>query len=133
MYKIKQIRAREWVKTLTEDQLNATSVVLRDNWGDAIVGPGELRNLLKNWICPWDWIDIDKTKIANGSGSVYFGNIVPEHVKRCGSSLFGNRSIDLTQKDIDRLKNGEVICIPGEKWIRIGFTEEDTDDGNRNN
>ena len=69
--KINEIKASEWMKTLTEEQLDKW-VVLRDNWGDAIVS-GELRPMIKNgWIKPEDNIDIDKTDIVNGN-SVYFG------------------------------------------------------------
>ena len=41
------------------------------------------------------------------------------------SSIFGNEYIGLTQSDIDRLKNGEVIHIPGEYGTFIGFITED--------
>ena len=36
-------------------------------------------------------------------------------------SIFGNEYIGLTQENIDRLKNGEVIHIPGEYGTFIGF------------
>ena len=68
-----EIPASEWQKTLTEEQLNK-SVVLRDNWGDAIVS-GSLRNMFKNhWISPKDNIDIDKTDDRN----VYLGTVFLE-------------------------------------------------------
>jgi hypothetical protein len=40
------------------------------------------------------------------------------------SSIFGNDYIGLTQNDIDRLKNGEVIHIGGEYGTFIGFLSE---------
>lgn len=39
------------------------------------------------------------------------------------SSIFGNEYIGLTQKDIERLKNGEVIHIAGEYGTFIGFVD----------
>jgi hypothetical protein len=41
-------------------------------------------------------------------------------------SIFGNSYIGLTQSDIDRLKNGEVIHISGEYGIFIGFVDKTT-------
>lgn len=38
-------------------------------------------------------------------------------------SIFGNDYIGLTQTDIERLRNGEVIHIPGEYGTFIGFIE----------
>lgn len=40
-------------------------------------------------------------------------------------SIFGNEYIGLTQGDIDRLKNGEIIHVPGEYGKFIGFINED--------
>lgn len=37
------------------------------------------------------------------------------------ASIFGNKFVGLTQNDIDRLKNGEVIFIGGEYGTFIGF------------
>ena len=71
--KINEIKASEWAKTLTEEQLNK-DVVLRDNWGDVVVS-GKLDLMFKNhWIEPYDNIDIDKTNDRN----VYFGTVVPK-------------------------------------------------------
>ena len=39
-------------------------------------------------------------------------------------SLFGNEWVGLTLNDIERLKNGEIIFIPGEYGTFIGITEE---------
>lgn len=72
--KINEIKASEWMKTLTEEQLDKW-VVLRDNWGYAIVA-GKLRMLItKHWIDPYDNIDIDKTDIINDR-NVFFGTVV---------------------------------------------------------
>ena len=43
----------------------------------------------------------------------------------CQSSIFGNEYIGLTQSDIDRIKNGEIIHIPGEYGTFIGFINGD--------
>lgn len=42
------------------------------------------------------------------------------------SSIFGNDYVGITQNDIDRLKNGEVIHISGEYGIFIGFIDKQT-------
>lgn len=41
------------------------------------------------------------------------------------SSLFGNDYIGLTQNDIERIQNGEVIHISGEYGIFIGYIDEE--------
>ena len=70
--KINEIPAREWQKTLTEEQLD-TYVHLRDNWGDVVVS-GKLRNLFRNrWIEPFNGVDLDKTNVEGGN--VYLGTI----------------------------------------------------------
>ncbi len=70
--KINEIKASEWEKTLTEEQLN-TDVHLRDNWGDVVVS-GKLRNMVNGrWIDPLDGIDLDKTNVEGGN--VYLGTI----------------------------------------------------------
>lgn len=54
-------------------------------------------------------------------------NFIPvEHMCR-ESSIFGNEFIGLTQSDIDRIKNGEVIHIPGEYGTFIGFISEEVE------
>ena len=40
-------------------------------------------------------------------------------------SIFGNDYIGLSQNDIDRIKNGEVIYISGEYGIFIGFITDE--------
>ena len=42
-------------------------------------------------------------------------------------SPFGNEFIGLTQEDINRLKNGEVIHISGEYGTFIGFIEKESE------
>ena len=49
-----------------------------------------------------------------------------EMCRKC--SIFGNDYVGLTQKDIDRIKNGEIIHIPGEYGIFIGFLEDKTNE-----
>lgn len=39
-------------------------------------------------------------------------------------SIFGNSHIGLTLDDIERIKNGEIVHIPGEYGIFIGLKEE---------
>lgn len=52
-------------------------------------------------------------------------NFIPvERMCRKGS-IFGNEYIGLTQNDIVRLKNGEIIHIPGEYGTFIGFIAEE--------
>lgn len=40
------------------------------------------------------------------------------------SSIFGNEFIGLTNADVERLKNGEVIHIGGEYGTFIGYIED---------
>lgn len=40
------------------------------------------------------------------------------------SSIFGNEYIGLTLDDIERIKNGEILHIPGEYGTFIGLAEE---------
>lgn len=40
------------------------------------------------------------------------------------SSIFGNEYIGLTLDDIERIKNGEILHIPGEYGTFIGLIEE---------
>lgn len=42
-------------------------------------------------------------------------------------SIFGNTYIGLTLEDIERLKNGEIIHIPGEYGTFIGLKEVNKD------
>jgi len=63
-----------------------------------------------------EWLDIIESNKNNGFISVN---------EMCSeSSIFGNDYIGLTQRDIDRIKNGEIIHIPGEYGIFIGFLED---------
>lgn len=41
------------------------------------------------------------------------------------SSIWGNEFIGLTDDDIERLKNGEVIHIAGEYGTFIGFVKKE--------
>ena len=50
-------------------------------------------------------------------------NFIPVDTMCRKGSIFGNEYIALTQKDIDRIKNGEIIHIPGEYGTFIGFIE----------
>lgn len=51
-------------------------------------------------------------------------NFVPVDRMCRKSSIFGNEFIGLTENDIERIKNGEVIHIPGEYGTFIGFISE---------
>lgn len=43
------------------------------------------------------------------------------------SSIFGNYYFGITDEDIERLKNGEVMALVNEYGIFIGYVEEEED------
>lgn len=52
-------------------------------------------------------------------------DFISEYRMCCYGSIFGNDYIGLTTKDIERIKNGEIIHIPGEYGIFIGFVDNE--------
>lgn len=51
------------------------------------------------------------------------GEFIPINRMCRKGSIFGNTYIGLTLEDIERLKKGEIIHIPGEYGIFIGLNE----------
>lgn len=49
---------------------------------------------------------------------------ISEYRMRRKSSIFGNKYICLTSDDIERIKNGEILHIPGEYGTFIGLVSK---------
>ena len=72
----------------------------------------------KAWASNRYWLDRYKS-LDDGAGFISENRICRK------SSIFGNEYIGLTLDDIERIKNGEILHIPGEYGTFIGLVAEE--------
>ena len=68
----------------------------------------------RGWLDPYESIDKD-------------AGFISEYKMCRKSSLFGNEYIGLTLDDIERIKNGEILHIPGEYGTFIGLMDKEVE------
>lgn len=77
------------------------------------------------WASNRDWLDPYKS-IDTEAGFISEYRICRK------SSIFGNDYVGITLDDIERIKNGEILHIPGEYGTFIGLVEEKGEKKNGN-